>query len=156
MSQREFISSYERKDQLLASAMEMMGRITKGSEESWSFEFHVPIEVKSNHLDSNCDDSTHWVEIINKDGELGWLYGKASYIAFETDRFWVFVHREELVSFIQVMCKDKTPASELDDLYRIHVFSGEKTKSTKVKTIDLMSICDFLIMKKDNSIKKIK
>jgi len=165
MNRRDFVSSYMRKEKILASAMEIMGRITmatpiQDASEHWDFELSIPIDVKAmkktSRSDADPDDSIHWVEIINVDGNLGWLYGKAMYIAFETELFWIFVYREALVEFIKEMCKDKIPTDSVLDFYKIYTRDGRKDKITKVKTIDLMSISDFLIMKKDSSIKTIK
>ncbi len=154
-----------RKEKILASIMEAMGRITMANpdqdmSEHWDFELSMPIDVKAmkktSRSDSDTDDSIHWVEIINVNGELGWLYGKAMYIAFETELFWIFVYRESLVEFIKDMCKDKIPTNSVLDFYKIYTRDGRKDRITKVKTIDLMSISDFLIMKKDSSIKTIR
>ncbi len=159
------MSSYMRKEKILASIMEAMGRITMASpdqdmSEHWDFELSMPIDVKAmkktSRSDRDTDDSIHWVEIINVNGELGWLYGKAMYIAFETELFWIFVYRESLVEFIKEMCKDKIPTNSVLDFYKIYTRDGRKDRITKVKTIDLMSISDFLIMKKDSSIKTIR
>lgn len=159
------MSSYKHKEKILASAMEIMGRITMATPdqdmfEHWDFELSIPIDVKAmkktSRSDSDPDDSIHWVEIINVDGNLGWLYGNAMYISFETELFWIFVHREALVEFIKEMCKDKIHTNSVLEFYKIYTREGRKDKITKVKTIDLMSISDFLLMKKDYSIKTIK
>lgn len=165
MNAKDFVSSYKHKEKILATAMAIMGRITmatpdQDSSEHWDFELTIPIDVKSmkktSRSDAEPDDSIHWVELINVNGELGWLYGKAMYIAFETELFWIFVHRETLAEFIKEMCKEKIPTDSVLEFYKIYTRDGRKDKLTKVKTIDLMSISDFLIMKKDNTIKTIQ
>lgn len=162
---REFVAEYKHKEKLLAKSMELLGRITDATQEQdmhehWDFEIGIPIDVKamkkSSRMEDKPNDCYHWIEIMNVNGEKGWLYGKAMYIAFETERFWIFVHRQTLVDFIQEICKDKIPTTDPFETYKIYSREGRSDKLTQAKTIDLMSISDFLIMKEDNSLKTIR
>lgn len=60
----------------------------------------IKVEVKAMKRVSRSQDSGQdewiWVEFKNVIGELGWLYGKADYIAFEMKDSFLFVDRQDL------------------------------------------------------------
>ena len=61
----------------------------------------IKVEVKAMKRVSRSDDSGQdtwiWVEFKNVQGNLGWLYGKADYVAFEMENSFLFVDRKDLV-----------------------------------------------------------
>jgi len=61
----------------------------------------IKVEVKAmkriSRADDNGQDEWIWVEFKNVQGNLGWLYGKADYVAFELQDCFLFVNREDLV-----------------------------------------------------------
>lgn len=69
-------------------------RFIKGDKE-------IKVEVKAmkriSRSDSNGQDTWIWVEFKNVQGNLGWLYGKADYVAFELQDSFLFVDRKDLV-----------------------------------------------------------
>ena len=62
---------------------------------------------KNNRRDNRYDDKIHWLELQNVNGNPGWLYGKAEYIAFMTFSKILFVKREKLLSFALECIKGK-------------------------------------------------
>lgn len=62
---------------------------------------------KHNRKDSEVDDSIHWIEMMNVRGNLGWVYGKAEYIAFRTLKKILFVKLTTLQKFAEDKIKGK-------------------------------------------------
>lgn len=103
---------------------------------------------KNNRKDSRYDDKIHWLELQNVNGNPGWLYGKAEYIAFMTFSKILFVRREKLLSFALECIKDK--AVVYDTPYNCYVPYkrkkwGRDDLSFKVYTSDLENIAEFCI-----------
>jgi hypothetical protein len=104
--------------------------------EHW--DFAVKFDVKKiRSVDEFGESNYHWVEIYNVNGEAGWLYGKADYVAFETKKFWVVVPIKQLQEYVKEnMIKeyaDKKP-------YYLYRREGRRDKLVMVPTIDLCSI----------------
>ena len=83
--------------------------------EHWDIEFYNPvksikIDVKGlkykKRNDGNPLDIEFWVELVGNTGHLGWVYGKADYIAFEAINEWLIVDREELSKLAEKLCKN--------------------------------------------------
>ena len=110
--------------------------------EHWDFSLKFDVK-KIRSVDEHGESNYHWVEIYNVNGQTGWLYGKADYVAFETKKFWLVVPIKTLQEFIKEnMIKeyaDKKP-------YYMYRREGRKDKLVMVPTIDLCTI-GFLIKK---------
>lgn len=107
---------------------------------------------KNKRRDSNCDESIHWVELTNVNGDPGWVRGKADYIIFETNNEWVEVDRKILKTFIteKVLNVDRKIYSEIS-LYKLYNRKGRKDVVTKVLTEDLKKISEKIIKKLDTN-----
>lgn len=68
----------------------------------------LKIEVKAMKRVSRSQDSGQdewiWVEFKNVQGNLGWLYGKADYVAFELKDSFIFVDRNDLAKLSERIC----------------------------------------------------
>ena len=64
-----------------------------------TFKFDVKGLKKKNRGDDKTQDKWAWVEGTNVEGRPGWIKGKADYIVFERDDYWLVVNREELFKF---------------------------------------------------------
>ena len=66
------------------------------------------VEVKAMKRVSRSQDGGQeewiWVEFKNVQGNLGWLYGKADYVAFELKESFIFVDREDLAKLSEKVC----------------------------------------------------
>lgn len=103
---------------------------------------------KNKRSDASFDDTIHWLELQNVNGNLGWLYGKADYIAFRTLSKIIFVKREKLLSFALECVKNKevvydTP-KECYVPYKRKKW-GRDDLSLKVKNDDIEKLADFCI-----------
>lgn len=67
--------------------------------------FKASIEVKSekkiSRKDYDVQSSYLWLELRNVNGDSGWVYGKADYIAFQTGEGFLLVKTELLRSYIE-------------------------------------------------------
>jgi hypothetical protein len=68
----------------------------------------VKARKKINRKDNEANDSFIWIEFLNVQGKNGWLYGKADFIAFERDGFFILVERQELADLCEKICDIKT------------------------------------------------
>lgn len=58
--------------------------------------------IKKIDRDGPLNEDFHWVEYKNVRGDIGWLFGKAIYIIFETFTEYIFVLREVLVKHMEI------------------------------------------------------
>lgn len=91
-------------------------------------------------------DRMHYVELRNVHGELGWLYGEADYIVFETRRYWLVVNRRLLMAFIEGATEKNERSSE-PAVYKLYQRTGRKDEMTVVPTVDLLAISEATIKK---------
>ena len=106
---------------------------------------------KQNRYDAFPNENFHWVELENVLGgkHSGWVYGKADYISFETTDYWIMVDRLVLVNFIEKKVVGKT-IEKTKDPYTLYQRNGRKDVIVKVKTIDLIRICDDILNKPED------
>lgn len=118
--------------------------------EHWDFlmskgEHSLKVDVKStkklNRQDTNTDNSIIWVEMLNVRGNDGWLYGKADYIAFQTDSGYSFIKREDLIGVVKAKVTSKKVADSRDALYNLYTRRGRKDLLTILKYSDIESLC---------------
>lgn len=110
--------------------------------EHWDFALKFDVK-KIRSTDEFGESNYQWVEIYNVNGDTGWLYGKADYIAFETLRYWIVVPLKALQDFVKENVikeyADKKP-------YYLYKREGRKDKLVMVPTLDLCSI-GFMVKK---------
>jgi len=106
---------------------------------------------KQNRYDAFPNENFHWVELENVLGgkHSGWVYGKADYISFETTDYWIMVDRLVLVNFIEKKIVGKI-IEKTKDPYTLYQRNGRKDVVVKVKTIDLIRICDDILNKPED------
>lgn len=110
---------------------------------------NIRIDVKGlkkvNRWDDDVNENIHWIEIKGITGHLGWLYGEADFFAFETFDYWILVNKERLQEFV----KTRTVKEWVKDkeLYKLYQRPNREDVITLVKTIDLCSISDAIVIK---------
>lgn len=116
----------------------------------WDLKIDTKIDIKSlkkeNRYDPTYNENFHYVEIKNVNNDLGWLYGKADYFAFELENYWLIVDKIKLQNFIKEKCTGKEIGSK-KDLYALYRRENRKDVIVKVKTIDLMFLSSQIIKK---------
>lgn len=101
--------------------------------------FDVKGLKKNNRSDDTIDSDIHWIEIANVKGNLGWLYGKADYIAFETLEDWMIVRRVDIIDLVNLKVINKS-ISKSKDFYTLYQRYGRQDIIVKVPTSDLRRI----------------
>jgi hypothetical protein len=108
--------------------------------------YDVKAMKKWKRADPEPTDRIHFVELRNVQGKLGWLYGEADYIAFETRSHWIVVPRQKLVFFVEG-ATEKNERSEKPAVYKLYQREGRKDLMTVVPTMDLLAISEVIINK---------
>jgi hypothetical protein len=111
--------------------------------------YDVKAMKKWKRSDPEPTDRMHYVELRNVHGELGWLYGEADYIVFETRRYWIVVKRRTLMPFIEGLTENNE-RSEEPAVYKLYQRTGRQDEMTVVPTVDLLAISEATIKKPNN------
>jgi hypothetical protein len=114
--------------------------------EHWDVKFDVKGLKKVKRSDSETNEHIHWVEILGITGHNGWAYGEADFFAFELQKYWVIVAKQDLQSFIsENVVKEFTHQPTLYKLYRRQ---GRQDIITMVTSYDLCFISSAILKKK--------
>jgi hypothetical protein len=104
--------------------------------EHW--DFNVKFDVKKiRSVDEWGEANFVWVELMNINGNEGWLYGKADYIAFETTKYWVIVETEKLREFIKRVVTNTELLFDRKEPYRLYRRKGRLDKVVMVPILDI-------------------
>lgn len=107
--------------------------------EHWDINIGVKVDVKGLkkilRTEEHPNEDYHWIEIKGITGKLGWLYGQADYIAFETYDYFIIVNRERLRQWVE--SKVVKEFTEYPELYRLYRREGRNDVLTIIKTLDL-------------------
>jgi UDP-N-acetylmuramyl pentapeptide synthase len=91
----------------------------------------VKSEKKINRSDSNTQTEKLWCEILNVQGNNGWLNGESSHIAFQDGDSYLIVDRERLKERVYSLNTGKQVKNAADALYNLY---------TRYKRNDLLTI----------------
>ena len=91
---------------------------------------------KKNRWDNNFQDDIAWVEGTNVRGEPGWVKGKADYIVFERNNYWLVVNRQELLNHVINKLKEKG-YQKGKGVYQVYQREGRLDKITMVPYEDI-------------------
>jgi hypothetical protein len=102
------------------------------------WDFNVRFDVKKiRSTDEFGESNYHWVELMNVNGNEGWLYGKADYFAFETKTYWVIVDAGKLREFIKRVVTSPHIFMGEKEPYQIYRRDGRLDKVVMIPTLDL-------------------
>lgn len=110
--------------------------------DSMGYRYDVKAMKKYRREDAKATDRLHWVELRNVNGKLGWLYGKAYYIAFETRSWWIVVKREDLVKFVEGAIWGNGAKIERPKPYELYQRPERQDLMTVIPTVDLLAIAE--------------
>lgn len=101
---------------------------------------------KNSRHDADVDDTINWIEILNVSGNPGWIYGKATYIAFRTKKNILFVKNTKLQTYANEKTKGKPIVNyNPNEFYVPYQRKGRKDIIFKVPTTDIENLSDFTI-----------
>ena len=105
--------------------------------------FDVKGMKKKNRYDKNFQDDVAWVEGTNVRGNPGWLKGKADYISFERNNYWLIVDRESLLEFVNKKLKENN-FEKGKGIYKVYQREGRLDKITMVpfEDIEKFTLCE--------------
>lgn len=157
---------HERDEREFGALMSKFGEVFKSTKKQDIFDHfdltcHLSAGVKSkkidvksvkrkNRNDVNPNDNIHWVEETNVNGDKGWLFGKADYFAFQTNKQWIIVEKKKLQNLIKEKCQDQKiyPYKKLYKRYRrIDKNNPEKSRLDSiilVETSELIKISEVI------------
>lgn len=138
------------------------GEVTKASREDdmynhidiiWKYKgkeysFDIKSAKKASRSDNIPNYEINWIELQNVRGNLGWLYGKADFIAFETSTDWLIVRRRDIINLIDLKVIDRT-ISKSKDFYTCYQRDGRQDIIVKVPTVDIYNIASKVLNKID-------
>ena len=120
--------------------------------EHFDLTVHTKIDVKGlkklKRSDNETNENFHIIELMNVNGDTGWLYGEGvEYFAFELKEYWIVVEKESLQKFIAEKCKDKI-SSKFIEPYKLYRRTGRKDIMTQVTSYDLCYLSAGCMIKK--------
>jgi hypothetical protein len=99
--------------------------------------------------DPEPTDRLHYIELRNVNGKVGWLYGKADYITFETRAWWIVVDRAKLAEFVEgAIWSGNDQFGLKPEPYKLIQREGRQDIITIVPTVDLLSIASQVLVRK--------
>jgi hypothetical protein len=118
--------------------------------EHWDFEivkdgYKRKVEVKAAKREKRTDESLNqewvWIEFRNVRGEAGWLFGKANWIAFETQDPFLIVDRHDLYQLVRrVVDRETQVESAREAKYKTYTRKGRPDQIAQVRLDDLRKI----------------
>ena len=110
--------------------------------------FDVKGMKKKNRWDNNFQDDIAWVEGTNVRGEPGWVKGKADYIVFERNKYWLVVDRQELFDHVVNKLQEKG-YEKGKGIYQVYQREGRLDKITMVPYEDIEKLTNIEKVNKD-------
>jgi hypothetical protein len=112
----------------------------------------IRVDVKSrkklNRRDENPNDAFVWVEFKNGEGDPGWLYGGADWIAFEQEGCWLICDREELRKYAESVVDFDEFAREGPKLGVHKLLQRQRTnRHDLTTTLNTVEVCQPHILK---------
>jgi len=93
------------------------------------------------------------VEFKNVRGNDGWLYGKATYIAFELVDEFIIVQTTDLAKLCEKLVDKKKRVSKAKDaLYSLYTRKGQKDEISIIKLSDVQTLPHSLVQKESHSL----
>ena len=112
--------------------------------EHWDFKVNNSlVDVKGAKRVSRSDQEYNyniaWLEIQNVRGDIGWLKGKANFIALEQQDCYIIVKREDLLNWLRKkIINTKLVRNPKDALYRLYQRKNRKDIISMVKINDFI------------------
>lgn len=108
----------------------------------------VKAAKKENRIDSTPNYDIHWIELRNVHGKKGWIFGEASYIAFELQDKWLCIPRKGIVAALVDKIDFTSFTSSRSNLYKIYRRKGRKDAIVKVPVSFLLNIDNISLIPK--------
>jgi hypothetical protein len=140
----------KREEKLLAEVAlgEMLGNYMLSPEKEdmidhWDVCVKYDVKAVPHHESVPHKNGMRWVEIRNVNGDIGWLAGKADFIAFDEGDYWIFVLRQKLYDHVMKHTSGQTSKEEFKRKpvpYKWHTRDGRNDLVTLVPVYDLIHL----------------
>ena len=100
----------------------------------------VKAAKKENRTDSNPNYNIHWIELRNVNGKKGWIFGEASFIAFELQDSWLCIPRKNIISSLVKKIDFTVFTTSKEEMYKVYRRKFRKDAIVKVPVSFLNSI----------------
>lgn len=100
------------------------------------------VDIKSiRGVGSGRDKNEHtWIELQNVNGRHGWIYGNQDLIVFERVDHWLFVDRQSMARWIDlVVDKGRIVDRHGDPIYAVYSKDTDKSLTTLIRYADMPS-----------------
>ena len=115
--------------------------------ETWSVD--IKARKKTSRSDSDAQDEWIWIEFQNVRGNLGWLYGEADNIAFETQDSFVIVDRKSLIDYVEnAVDMGKPVRKSFLAKYKTYQRAGRNDLLTMVELSKIIENCKHFVWQK--------
>lgn len=118
--------------------------------EHWDFEIRKDgytrkVEVKAMKRENRNDETLNpewvWIEFRNVRGEVGWLFGKANWIAFETADSFLIIDRHDLYQHVRrAVDREAKVESAREAKYKTYTRKGRPDQIAQIRLDDLRKI----------------
>ena len=114
---------------------------------TWSVD--IKARKKTSRSDSDAQDEWIWIEFQNVRGNLGWLYGEADNIAFETQDSFVIVDRKSLIDYVENAVDMAKPVRKSYlAKYKTYQRAGRNDLLTMVELSKIIENCKHFVWQK--------
>jgi hypothetical protein len=108
------------------------------NKENKSFFIDVKARKRVSRYTDSFTDQLVWIELKNVQGNEGWLYGAADFIAFEREKDFVIVPRKNLVTICNKLISSKVVEKSTDALYCKFSRKTRKDELSLIKMEDIL------------------
>jgi len=102
--------------------------------------YRCMVDVKALGAEHKYSEGKVWLEIRNVQGNAGWVYGKADFIAFERDKGFLMVGRPELQQWVNENVEKRYVTDKQKATMCIYQRAGRKDMITLVPDHHLLAI----------------
>jgi hypothetical protein len=119
------------------------------TQESKTWSVDIKARKKTSRSDSDAQDEWIWIEFQNVRGNLGWLYGEADNIAFETQDSFVIVDRKSLIDYVENAVDMAKPVRKSYlAKYKTYQRAGRNDLLTMVELSKIIENCKHFVWQK--------
>ena len=114
---------------------------------TWSVD--IKARKKTSRSNSQAQDDWIWIEFQNVRGDVGWLYGEADRIAFETQDNFIIVDRSSLIDYVEnAVDMGKSVKYSSQAQYRTYRRAGRNDLLTMVELSEIKKNCKHFVWEK--------
>jgi len=110
--------------------------------------FDVKAMKKTSRHDARVRNDIVWVEYQNVSGNVGWLKGKADFIAFERENDYALVRRKDLLEFCEERIEKTMVYESSQALYKLYSRGGRKDVISMIRMDDVLYKLKSIIWRK--------